>query len=313
MNRTLMIGAGLAALATGWWAWQARVGRVAAEAAGGAERARAAAMREGLVREEQRAAQARAKGDAAQAKLAVSATPSAPIVKVPEVEKKPSGASSFAEAQRKWAQEFDRPEEQVRWFEQRRASNRRKYEGLFRQLGLNEAQREQFIRNFSEREERHSDLNAAAKALGFELESPDIVKARGELYAEHDKAQKALLGEAGYRAMEDYDRTSRVRESVANLAGLAAVSGVPLLAGQTEALVRALAEAVPGYRRGGTATLTDAEPAAVDAALAQVLTPEQHAVLKTQEAPGGAGGIFHARWTGELNRATAAERKKGKK
>lgn len=312
MKRALTIGAVVAGVAAGMWAWRAHAGRGAADAAVAAERARVAALRADLARDERRAAEARRKSEAAQAALASQSKPVAAVGSAVAGEKKPEGAATWAEAARKWGEERDRPEAQVRWFEQLRATNRRRYDGLFRQLGLSEAQREQFIRNFSEREERHSDLNAAAQALGIDPASPEIVKARGELYTEHAKAQKALLGEAGYRALEEYDRTSSLRESVGNLAGLAAVSGVPLAAGQTDALVRALAEAVPQYRSGGRASLTDAEPAAVDAALRRVLTPEQQAVLTTQEAPGAAGGIFHARWNGELNRAAAAERKRKK-
>ncbi len=312
MNRVLTIGVVVTVVAAGWWAWQAHTGRGVAEAAVAAERARVAALRADLARDERRAAEARAKAEAAQTKLAAQLQPAAGPGPRAEAEKIPSGATTWAEAARKWGEERERPEVQVRWFEQLRATNRRRYDGLFRQLGLSEAQREQFIRNFSEREERHSDLNAAAQALGIDPAAPEIVKARGELYADHAKAQKALLGEAGYRALQEYDRTSSLRESVGNLAGLAAVSGVPLAAGQTDALVRALAETVPQYRSGGRAALTEAEPAAVDAALRQVLTPEQYTVLTTQEAPGAAGGIFHARWNGELNRAAAEERKRKK-
>lgn len=312
MSRALTIGAMMAGLATGWWAWQAHAGRGVAEAAVGAERARVATLRADLARDERRAAEARAKAEAAQTKLAAQPQPAAGPGAGAVAEKNSGSAASWAEMARKWGKERERPEEQLRWFEQLRATNRRRYDGLFRQLGLSEAQRAQFIRNFSEREERHSDLNAAAQALGIDPASPEIVKARGELYADHAKAQKALLGEAGYAAMQEYDRTSSLRESVANLAGLAAVSGVPLAAGQADALVRALAETVPQYRTGGRAALTEAEPATVEAALRQVLTTEQFSVFTTQEAPGAAGGIFHARWNGELLRAMAEEKKRKK-
>ena len=181
-------------------------------------------------------------------------------------------------------------------------------QGLFRQLGLSGVQREQFIKNLSDYEERNSDLNAAAEALGIEINAPEIGKARGELYADHATAQKALLGEDGYRKLQGFDRTASMRESVANLAGLAAVNGVAFSPMQAEQLVSALAEAVPAYRTGGRASLVDAEPVAVQVALARVLTTEQQAVLATQEAPGGAGGLFHPRWNAELNRATRLEK-----
>lgn len=289
----------------GWWNWRAHAARTKAAAAVSEERARAAVLRREAERAERRAAEAQVKAESARATAqSISVRKTQPAA-LPKTE---AGTLSWAEAARKWAQEHDRPEAQVRWFEQRRANSRRRYAGLFRQLGLSAEQREQFVRNLSQREERDSDLSAAAQAVGVELNAEEISSARGEIYSEYAVAQKALLGEAGYRALQEYDRTAGLREVVANLAGLAAVNGVALSPAQAEQLVSELAEAVPAYRNGGRASLLEAEPDAVQAALARVLTAEQQAVLATQEAPGVAGGLFHARWNAELTRATSAEK-----
>jgi chromosome segregation ATPase len=269
------------------------------------ERARGAALRREIERDERRVADARTKAEVARTAMA---SPAAPKAKATEPPMREASTTSWADAARTWAREHDRPEAQVRWFEQRRAENRGRYAGLFRQLDLSHVQRERFIRDLSELEERQSDLHAAAQAVDIDLSAKEINKARGELYSELAAAQKALLGETGYRAMQEYDRTASVREAVGRLAGLAAVNGVAFSPAQAEQLVPALAEAVPTYRTGGRASLVDAEPTAVRAALARVLTAEQQAVLATQEATGSAGGLFHARWNAELGRATRAEK-----
>lgn len=295
----------IAVVIAGWWNWRAHEAHAVASAAAAEEQARAAALRREAEQDERRAAEARAKAEAARAAMA-----SQTVIKVqpaPSANRE-AATTSWADAARKWAREHDRPEEQVRWFEQRRAENRQRYAGLFRQLDLSHVQRERFIRNLSDLEERLGDLHAAAQAVGFDLNAKEIIKARGELYSDHAAAQKALLGEDGYRAMQDFDRTASVRDAVGRLAGLAAVNGVAFSPAQAEQLVSALADAVPTYRTGGRAALTDVEPAALQAALARVLTAEQQAVLTTQEAPGAAGGIYHARWSAELGRAMRAER-----
>ncbi len=295
----------IAVVIAGWWNWRAHESRTVASAAAADERAHGAALRREAEHDERRAMDARAKAEVAQAAMAAQMATKAKPAEPPRRE---TATTSWADAARKWAREHDRPEAQVRWFEQRRAENRQRYAGLFRQLELSHVQRERFIRNLSDLEERQGDLHGAAQALGFDLNAKEIVKARGELYSDLAAAQKTVLGEAGYRALQEYDRTASVREAVGRLAGLAAVNGVAFSPAQAEQLVSALAEAVPAYRTGGRAALTDAEPTAMQAALARVLTVEQQAVLTTQEAPGSAGGLFHARWNAEMGRATRAEK-----
>jgi hypothetical protein len=305
MKTILAVALAIAVVIAGWCNWRAHQARTVASVAAAEEKARAAALRREAESDARRATEARAKAESAQA--TVAAQPVIKVLPAPPANRE-AATTSFADAARKWAREHDRPEAQVRWFEQRRAENRQRYAGLFRQLGLSHMQRERFIRNLSELEERNSDLSAAARAVGIDQNAKEIAKARGEFYSEHAAAQKALLGEGGYRAMQDFDRTASVRDAVGRLAGLAAVNGVAFSPAQAEQLVSALAEAVPAYRTGGRAALTDVEPIAVQAALARVLTAEQQAVLNTQEAPGSAGGLFHARWNAEMTRVMRAER-----
>lgn len=313
--RRVTVGAAVAvavmAAGTCWWA-EAR--RRQAEATVDGEQMRQRALRDELRRETTRAAAAdvevrdlrtalverRSRPGGAETK---PATPAAAVSR-----SKPAVPQTWADAVRQWDLERDRPERQLRWFAQLREGNRRRYSPLWRRLGLEGAQREQFIAHLASRDERHDDLNAAARSQGIDLNDPGLVRLRGELYRDYEQAQRALLGEVGYVQLQEFERTAGLRNTVGSLAGLAAIEGVPLTMAQTEQLVLALAACSPGYGRGGAASVSDLDWNAVPAALAQVLTPEQRALLATQEAPGG--GLFHAKWNGALTRATRAERER---
>ncbi len=313
MNRILVIGGLIALLVTGLMLSQAIAVRRAADAALAEERRHVESAQTALAAASERKDRARAKLEAGMLTGTREAIYSG--AKKETVSAAPTGApkqvgTSFAEAARKWAAEYDRPENQVRWFAQQRRSNQHRYEPMFRELQLNEAQRTEFIDNLARRDERHSDLNAAVQALREDPANLEISKLRGEIYSEAAKAQKALLGEAGYQRVQEFDRTAGLREAVGNMAGLAAVSGMALSPAQMDQLVRKLAEQSPEYSKGGRASLMDVNPAALPAVLAGVLTAEQQRLFATQEAPGGAGAIFHAQWNAALVQATKAERQK---
>lgn len=313
-RRRIWLGVAVAvALAAGTQGWRAATVREEAKRILVAEQARQRELRTAMASDEKAASQSESATTRTRAELAaLNAKPVAAGVPAPASPPKPEVPKTWAEAARRWALEHDRPEAQVRWFAQMREAKRRQHEPLFRRLNLVARQREQFIENLAMRDERHSDLNAAAESQGFGLSDPGISKLRGELYSDYEKEQKALLGEAGYKELVDFDRTSRLRDTVANLAGLATVSGVALTPAQTEQLVRALAESSPAYRKGGRASLTDPDTdwAAVQATLPVILTEEQRTLFATQEPSAGAGGLLHAKWNAELLRATKAEKAK---
>ncbi len=309
IRRRVILGAGLAivAIAAGVW-WRAEVQRREAEATVAAEGARQRTRRLELQREAARTAQADAEVRQLRAALAerhsrLKSTPAAAGSRP-----KPTLPHTWAEAVKQLDLERDRPERQLRWFAQLREGNRRRYAPLFRHLGFDAQQRDRFIANLATRDERHSDLNAAAQSVGVDLNDAGLVRLRGELYRDYEEAQRALLGEAGYAKLREFERTAGLRNTVGNLAGLAAIEGMPLTGVQTEQLVQALAACSPAYGRGGAASMSDLDWNALPAALAAVLTAEQRALLATQEAPGG--GLFHAKWNGALSRATRAERAK---
>lgn len=312
----VMPGAALAlvVIAAGVW-WRAEAQRREAVATVAAEGARQRALHGELQREHDRAARAETeveqlRGALAEWRQRATGQESRRLVPgAPDSRPKPTVPQTLAEAVKQWDLERDRPEQQLRWFAQLREGNRRRYAPLFRHLAFEARQREEFIANLAARDERHSDLNAAAQSVGVDLNDPGLVRLRGEIYHGYEEAQRALLGETGYAQLREFERTAGLRNTVGNLAGLAAIEGVPLTVPQTEQLVLALAACSPAYGRGGAASVSDLDWSAVPAALATVLTAEQRTLLETQEAPGG--GLFHGKWNGALTRATRAERAQG--
>lgn len=298
--------------AAGGLGWNYRAARLKGASEVAHHRARQIALGEELARDEQRIARARAEAEQSGGKLA-QLEKVASAAKVPK-EVRPSGDSTkpqppknFSEFVKQSLLDFDRPDSQVRWFASLRAATQRRYAPLFRTLNLDALQREAFIANQAKLDESHSDLNAAALAQGFGTDDPAIVKLRGELYSSKEKAQRELLGEAGYRELKEFERTSSARDWVGNLAGLAAVTGMALTPVQTDQLLRAFVEASSAYRKGGRASVSDLDWPALHAAIDTIMSPEQRALFATQEVPGGAGGLFHARWSAEMYRATQAE------
>lgn len=66
-------------------------------------------------------------------------------------------------------------------------------------------------------------------------------------------AQVALLGDAGYRQLQQYDRLLPVRDEVTTLAGSLALTEAPLGSSQAEQLVQIIANASRAYQNGGNA------------------------------------------------------------
>ncbi|MES2697961.1 MAG: hypothetical protein V4773_31155 [Verrucomicrobiota bacterium] len=199
------------------------------------------------------------------------------------------------------------PAWQLKQLNSLRARTGDRYGILYRAAGWSSDRTRAFEDNYMKREEHHMDLNAAAQAQGIDLSDPAIVKMRGEIYREYEKAQRALLGDAGYAQLEDYERTSSLRDIVRAVGGAATVEGTPITSEQAEAVVRVLANASESYRQGKPASATNVDWAAAERELAGVLSDAQLAFFRSVEAP---GGVFHARWGAELNKAMAAERKR---
>lgn len=187
------------------------------------------------------------------------------------------------------------PEFQVLWLADQRASLTTRYGPFFQKLGLSPAQVESFQSNRIKREEQQMDLQGAARTQGLPDNDATIARLGKKVVADYEAAQRTLLGEEGYRNLQDYERGAVLREIVAGLAGGAVVvAREPLSPQQAEQFFQAIANASPAYRDGGASRGTDIDWMAVDAEAEKFLSPTQFAFFKTHEPPLPLGGRFQS-------------------
>lgn len=189
------------------------------------------------------------------------------------------------------------PQVQLLLLATRRAKSAATFGLLFRTLGLSPAQIEKFKDNVVRREEQQMDLLAVMRELGLTLRDPAPAKLWVKIEPAYQAAQKELLGEPGYRQLQDYARAAEARNAVSRLAGAATVTGVPFTTQQAEQLVRMVANASSDYRGGGNAFLFAVDWAMVDEEAETILSEAQMNLFKTIEPPGEGG-----RHWGQVNR-----------
>jgi hypothetical protein len=119
-------------------------------------------------------------------------------------------------------------------------------------------------------------------------------------------AMKELLGEEGYRRLQQHDRTAYGRELVQGLVGAATVAGVPFAAQQAEQLLRVVIEA--GERPGQGFGLSPVDWARAEQNAAKFLSAEQMKFLATTEPDGVRGAGW--RYLMQMNLLIAEAKKK---
>ena len=97
---------------------------------------------------------------------------------------------------------------------------------------------------------------------------------------ECEAAQRELLGEAGFRQLQDYERTADMRELVRSTAGAATVADGPFTPQQAEQLIQVLANASSTYRSGGKASVQNTDWDAVEAPARAILSGGQYSFLQ---------------------------------
>jgi hypothetical protein len=155
-----------------------------------------------------------------------------------------------------------------------------RYAFLFRALGLSAPQTEKFLDLALQRQAQIGDIFAVARAKGMAVNDPVVGKLVGQMQLEYEAAQRELLGEAGYRQLQDYERTAQMRNLVSSMAGVATVAGSPFTPQQAEQLVQVLANANSRYRSGGEAFVQNVDWAAVEAPARTILSEAQYACLQ---------------------------------
>ncbi len=300
-----LVVVGLVASAATIVAWRARQARILEEATIAVARrdhaalvGRAAGLRERLAKEQERARAAQA--------VRTPARVVAPEIR--EAKAKPRELT-VSDVIKLYQQEGNRPEAQVRALAARRAGLTERFAPFYRRARLTPPQIQAFEDIWMRRDERHGDLNAAAHSQGLSLSDPGVARMRGEIYAEHEKAQRALLGDVGYGELRDHERSMGAWDMVRHLSAAATVRGVPFSTEQMDRFVRATVNASDSYRKGQNVSTGEVDWGAVLEQAAGFLSASQLALVRTSEPPGG--GIFGARWNSELNKATRAAKAGG--
>lgn len=226
-----------------------------------------------------------------------------------------SGAGTSSKAapvapQRPWIPERlqNEPAFQALWLANQRAGLAKRYGPFFRSLGLSPAQGEEFRDIAAKREEQIMDIESVMRSQGFAEGDANVTTLRHQAEAEYRSAQQALLGEAGYQQLQDYERTSGIRETIAGLVGGAVVvARDPFTPAQAAQLVEALANTSAHYRQGGPVDGDEIDWDAIDEQARSILTASQFDYFKTAEPLTSVGGRFQSRLYQSFRRAKAAD------
>jgi hypothetical protein len=175
---------------------------------------------------------------------------------------------------------------------------RGQYGELFIRLNLSPEQMEAFASNVLRRREQVMDLNAIAQKQDPSDRSA-IASLRKQSGDEYLQAQRALLGEIGFKELQTYERMAQPRETVASLAGLLATMDLPLSQQQGAQLAAFMANSVDLQVSKGRIELSYADWSAIDRGAESILTGSQLAVFRTLSPAGGS----RPRWVFEFNAA----------
>jgi hypothetical protein len=123
-------------------------------------------------------------------------------------------------------------------------------------------------------------------------------------------AGRALLGEAGFKSLKDYERTEWLRKMVAGWAGGAVVVlQEPLSPQQGEALVQVMANASANYRQGNGANPNEPRYwSTVEAEARKILSPTQAQLLTSMEPPLPMGARFQTQFYQKVQEALDADK-----
>lgn len=235
----------------------------------------------------------------------------------PPAERKEGGFDPVAHYRKSRERELD-PKIQAVRLAAVQASDVMHYGTLFRRLGLSPDQIDQFSRIMLRHREQLWDLRdvldeaAAQGAVATEAEAA-VAKLRAEARTECDSAQRALLGDGGYRELREYERTLPARRIVSDIAGTAVLADIPFSPQQAEQLTTILANASSDYREGKAATDRTIDWAAADAQARGVLSAEQWEFFRTVDPPTSPSSRFRGGYAQQLmERIARAEQEREK-
>jgi len=183
-----------------------------------------------------------------------------------------------------------------------------KYSALITKLNLTPAQASEFKQVMA----RYGFASSAIPAVAFEqaanADDPAGQSLAGQNDAEWANATKSILGEEGFQALLQFNRTATVRGWVNGIVGSELVGGqTPITPEQGEQLVAAILSSDASYAAGQSAQPTSIDWALADSKASVLLTQDQFEWYRSADAENGRS---QARFQQTLASALQAEKAK---
>ena len=230
------------------------------------------------------------------------------VASAPAAATRSAASASAIEWAKRWEKQLKDPKAQNENLAIVRAQLHDRFAPLYRELHLTAQQIAAFEDNEAIYHAKQSDLTAALLDQRIAMQDPVAQKLFGKLGEEENAAQKLVLGDSGYTAFQEFERTAQVRDLVSRFDGAVTVMGAPLNSNQAEQLVGAIAAADTEYAKGGSAGRNIDWDRALTAA-APLLSPAQLDVMQNSEPPGG--GRFWSALNTAISNGAEADRKSG--
>jgi hypothetical protein len=183
----------------------------------------------------------------------------------------------------------DHPQLWNEFIQSKRVEMGRFFLPIMQRLQLSPPQRERLKDVMSADLARTSDIHAAGTTQGLAHEDPVLVKLRADSTAQLKRELNDLLGPAGLKEFEDFERATPMRGAV-NGFGVQVARIAPLTSQQADQLERALAQSNAEYRQGRHATPESLDWEQADRLAQGILTPQQFEIWKLGVAHNSFGG-----------------------
>ena len=162
-----------------------------------------------------------------------------------------------------------------------RANLSQRYQLFYAEARLGVEQIEGLEALFTEAEQDRMDLESTARAQGMAKTSPEFAKLSRELSERHAAGQREILGEEGFKRLEQFQRVEPLLGFVNSVGGLVAQTAEPLTMERAVKLAKILASANSAFKRGEKADPLETKWENVLPEAEKLLSPAQLASLKT--------------------------------
>ena len=149
------------------------------------------------------------------------------------------------------------------------------YGALYRSLGLMPAEIDAFEDLMTGSAETMYDLDVVTVADGLDGASPELAELKKQAVEELRAEQRALLGDAGYRQLQQFNRVEPIQRLVEVIANATNFPPEPLTDSQAQRLAVVVENASSSYQNGGMANGASVDWSSVLAQAAGLLSANQ--------------------------------------